>query len=211
LAEIEGDWVVLAHHLNDQAETALFNLLRGTGLAGAAAMNECSGRLLRPWLAIGCDAIEHYARQSGLDWCEDESNIDNDFSRNFLRNAVFPLLEGRFPAAIKNIAGASSRFREALRLLDDLARLDLRGTDCFPVHVEILSELDEARGRNALRYLLANAGVQIPSEARLREVLRQMISAGPDRHPTVLFGRYNLFRHKRAIHLELAPDSAESR
>lgn len=203
LAAAEADWIVLAHHRDDQAETLLFNLLRGAGFAGAAAMRERSGRLLRPLLAVGRSEIEAYARAQRLDWVEDESNADIRRSRNFLRRNVLPDLRRRFPAAAENLAAAAARFAEGLDLLDALARADLgEMAEDFPLSCATLAELDEARARNALRYLLAKRGVQIPSEARLRELLRQFLSAAQDRHPQARLGDYRLFRRRGAILLE---------
>lgn len=201
------DWVVLAHHRDDQAETLLFNLLRGCGTAGAAAMRASSGRLLRPLLSVGRGEIETYARQQGLTWCDDESNCDEKHARNFLRQSIFPALKGRFPAAAENFAKAAGRFAEANDLLDALARTDL-GADqtTFPISVASLAALDEVRARNVLRYLLSSSDVQIPSERRLRESLRQMLEAGADRHPSVVLGRHRLFRRRGHLYLEpLAP------
>lgn len=206
-----ADWIVLAQHRGDQAETLLFNLLRGSGLAGAAAMREVSGRLLRPFLDIGRNQIELYARHHGLPWCEDESNADQRHARNFLRLRIFPELTVRFPAAVENFAAAAARFAEANDLLDALACADLPpGQRSFPLRCIVLAELDEVRARNVLRYLLARSRVQIPSEARLREALRQLIVAGPDRHPSVVFGRHCLRRRRGWVHLEPLDECADS-
>jgi tRNA(Ile)-lysidine synthase len=203
-----ADWIMLAHQRGDQAETLLFNLLRGTGLAGAAAMREKTGRLLRPFLTIGREAIEFYARHHGLGWCEDESNADLRHARNFLRRQIFPKLAGRFPAVVESFAHAAERFAEANDLLDELACADLPpGQSGFPVAVRTLEALSEARGRNVLRYLLARTHVQIPSDARLREALRQMLQAGLDRHPTVEFGHHRLLRQRGWVYLEPLEES----
>jgi tRNA(Ile)-lysidine synthase len=203
LSTVDADWVMLAHHRDDQAETLLFNLLRGTGVNGAAAMRECNGRLLRPLLSISRDDIECYAREHGLKWIDDETNEDRRFSRNYLRQEVIPHLRERFPATTQNLFNAAARFAEARDLLDDLACLDL-GTEIadFPVELGILRTLDESRARNALRYLLGQHNVQIPSEARLRECLRQMLEAATDRHPAVVFGRHRLLRRRGWVYLE---------
>lgn len=200
---VDADWVMLAHQRDDQAETLLFNLLRGTGVAGAAAMRERNAHLLRPLLSIGRKEIMQYARQHGLEWCEDESNQDVRHSRNYLRQRIFPKLVGRFPAAASSFANAATRFAEANDLLDTLARLDLAPANGnFPISVKSLIALGEVRARNVLRYLLAENQVQIPSEARLREALRQMIAAAADRHPMVLFGQHCLMRRQGWIYLE---------
>ncbi len=201
-AEAEADWILLAHHRDDRAETLLFNLLRGAGLPGAAAMRERSGRLLRPLLALGRSDIEAYARAHRLRWVEDESNADTRYARNFLRQSVLPDLQRRFPAAAENLAAAARRFAEGLELLDALARLDLGATEDFPLPCELLTQLDEPRARNVLRYLLTKRDVQIPSEARLREVLRQFLGAAADRRPQARFGGHRLYRRRGAIHLE---------
>jgi tRNA(Ile)-lysidine synthase len=208
---IATDWVLLAHHRGDQAETLLFNLLRGCGLAGAAAMRERNGRLLRPFLQLGREEIELYARHHGLSWCEDESNADERHARNFLRQNIVPQLAVRFPAAVASLAGAAARFAEAKDLLDELARADLpAGHDGFPVRIDVLQALGEVRARNVLRYLLAKNQVQIPSEPRLREALRQMLAAGQDRHPVVVFGRHCLRRQRGWVYLEAVEGWADS-
>lgn len=211
-AAAAADWIVLAQHRDDQAETLLFNLLRGTGLAGAAAMRERNGRLLRPLLPVGRADIEAYARAHALEWVEDESNADLRHARNFLRRRILPELQGRFPSAGKTLAAAAARFAEALDLVDALARADLDGREDFPVDVACLARLDEARARNVLRYLLARRQVMIPGEARLTEAVRQMCSAGPDRHPALAFGDHRLCRRRGKLYLEpeAGGDSTES-
>ena len=203
-ARAECDWVALGHHRDDQAETMLFNLLRGTGLTGAGGMQVRSGRLLRPLLGVGRGDIAAYAALHGLTWCEDESNTDTYYSRNFLRHQIFPRMQERLPAASQNLAQAAVRFSEACDLLDDLARIDLGMCDNFPFSVLLLQALPEQRGRNLLRYLLALNGVRIPGEMRLREALRQLVDAGPDRHPVVVFGSHQLLRRKGRVYLEPA-------
>lgn len=210
-AQATADWIVLAHHRDDQAETLLFNLLRGTGLAGAAAMRERSGRLLRPLLSVARAEIEDYARQQGLEWIEDESNLDTRHTRNFLRHRVLAPLTQRFPAAQANLAAVTSRFAEALDLLDTLARSDLGAQDAFPLAIETLQQLDEPRARNALRYLLARNDVPIPSETRLREALRQMLTAGADRHPALVLGNHRLLRRRGKIYLDPFDPSNDNR
>lgn len=197
-----GDFIALGHHRGDQAETLLFNLVRGTGLAGAAAMAQRHGRLLRPLLTVARADIETYAREQALEWIDDESNRDTGFSRNFLRREILAPLSQRFPAAEKSLAAASRRFGEAVSLLDDLARADLAEQQDFPVAVGTLKRLSEARARNTLRYLLSRRGVNIPSEMRLVEALRQLLDAGLDRHPRVNFGAWDIVRRRGQIDLE---------
>jgi len=201
-AEAEGDRIVLGHHRGDQAETLLFNLVRGTGLVGAAAMAIHQRRLLRPLLGISRRRIEAYAGARGLTWVEDESNRDTTFSRNFLRHDILEPLRKRFPAAERNLAAAARRFGESAQLLDELAELDLGDVaPHFPLPVSVLAGLSERRARNVLRYLLARCSVRIPSETRLVEILRQLLSAAPDRHPRVRFGDWDILRRRGMVEL----------
>ena len=208
--DIAADWVVLGQHRDDQAETVLFNLIRGAGLLGASGMPEVRSvrpglNLLRPLLDVDRKDIDAYLQRNSLIWVEDESNANIGFSRNFMRHEVMPLLQSRFPAAAGNLAAAAGRFAEAKSLLDELALLDLNGlAPSFPLPIAMLVELPEPRGRNLLRFLLAKQGVRIPSEERLVEALRQLSDAGPDRHPVVVFGDKHLRRVRGQVHLEIA-------
>ncbi len=203
-----ANWLALAHHRGDQAETLLFNLLRGAGLRGAAGMPKARAlservSLIRPLLTVSRSSIDAYLGQHGLNWVDDESNADTAFSRNFLRHEILPLLSNRFPATEQKLAAASSRFEEAAALLDELALIDLGGQPpLFPLPVSVLILLDERRGRNLLRFLLAKHGVRIPSELRLTEFLRQLKEAGPDRHPTAVFGAHRLSRRSGRVCLD---------
>lgn len=201
-----ADHVLLAHHANDQAETLLFNLLRGTGVRGAAGIPVRSGpagRYLRPLLACARSELESYAHAHGLNWVEDDSNADTAYSRNFIRHDVVPVLNARFPAAVENLARAAEYFAEAQTMLDEMAELDLGAYRDFPIPVALLAALSHARARNALRYLLALRGLQAPSSVRLEEALRQFIEAGPDRHPSLELPSYRLFRTRGQVAIEL--------
>jgi tRNA(Ile)-lysidine synthase len=158
--------IALAHHLDDQAETVLFNLLRGSGLAGASGM-PARGRLdrkllLRPLLGVPRSAIRAYAAAHRLGWVEDESNADESLTRNFIRRRVGPLLETRFPRWRENLARAAHHFAVA--------------------------DLDAQR---LLRAYLKDRGLRAPSEAKLLEMLKQLgSSSGQIAHDGVVFRRY---------------------
>lgn len=172
-------------------------------------MSETRGRLLRPLLSVDRSVIEGYAQAHGLAWVEDESNSDTRFSRNHLRHAVLTKLEARFPGATANLAAATGRFDEARMLLDDLAQADLQGSvPDFPLKISLLRGLTEPRARNLLRYLLQRRNIGIPSEERLRESLRQLLNAAPDRHPAVAFGGWRLVRRRDRVAVEPSPDHA---
>ena len=187
-ARCAADSLLLAHHQGDQAETLLFNLLRGAGVAGAAGMpaerRQDGLRILRPLLTVPRRQIAACAEEACLAWMEDESNADVDFSRNFLRHAVLPVLEQRFPAAQERLAGAAANFAEADRLLAELAATDWEATALAEtVPLAALRRLSPLRLKNLLRYRLRCLGWGMPVATRLDEFARQLLEAGPGRRP----------------------------
>jgi tRNA(Ile)-lysidine synthase len=200
------DFVVLAHHRDDQVETLLLQLLRGAGVKGLAAMpllrDEGGGRILRPLLDVTREEILDYARERKLEWIEDESNQDIYFHRNFIRHEVLPLIARRFPACRATLARAAGHLAEAAQLLDELAAADAAG------HLEggILSmaafrHLPPARARNLLRYLLAFHGVPMPNTERLDEALRQALSAKRDARVRIELDGFDLRRFENRLHV----------
>jgi len=202
-SRVDADFVVLAQHRDDQAETLLLRLLRGAGLRGLAAMStsrSISGtraRLLRPLLDLPRTEIEAYARRHRLEWIEDESNADTARRRNFLRHQVFPAIETQFPAARAAIARAAANLAEAGELLDSMARSDLEGCgDGDAVNVAALLRLGDARAKNLLRYWSDTHGMEPLSAARLAELLRQLRQAGVDARTSLVAGSWRFLRYR---------------
>lgn len=186
-----GDSLLLAQHRGDQAETVLFNLLRGTGVTGAAGMpvERRFGRLrlLRPLLDISRAEIERYALDEGLTWVDDESNVDTSLTRNYLRHEALTAISQRFPSAEASLAQAASHFAEAAGLLDELAAHDWQlVAEGEAALMRPLRQLSLPRLKNLLRYRLRSLGWQVPVAARLEEFARQLQSAAPDRHPELV-------------------------
>ena len=198
-----ADWILLAHHADDQAETVLHNLLRGAGVRGAAAMPEARGRVLRPLLGLGRDVLVEYATSHHLAWIEDESNADLRYTRNFLRREIIPAMAARFPRVGEQLAAAAGHFGEVDALLDDLAALDLGA--ClpeFPLPLTLFRQLSDARGRNLLRAMLGWHKLQPPDERRVKEFARQLRTAGTDRHPRLDLPRYSLWCEGGNLHFK---------
>ena len=87
------DFVCFAHHANDQAETLLMHIMRGSGSNGLTAMSRLSGKKARPLLFVTRREIEDYAKRHGIDFVEDETNNDTAYRRNFVRHKILPLME----------------------------------------------------------------------------------------------------------------------
>ena len=111
--EIAGtEFIVTAHQLDDNIETMLMNFFKGTGIAGLCAMLPRQGKLVRPLLFADRAGISRFAEEQGLRWVEDSSNQSDDYTRNFFRHRILPLVAEAYPAALQNLAGNIQRFRE---------------------------------------------------------------------------------------------------
>ena len=123
-----GDWLISAHHRDDQAETLLLNLMRGSGPAGLAGIGEvqpfAAGWLVRPMLSYSRSELHDYATRHELDWIDDPSNEDRSLDRNYLRHEVLPVLEARWPEASSRLRMSAVLAGEAATLLDQLAEAD---------------------------------------------------------------------------------------
>lgn len=112
--------IYTAHHADDNAETVLLNLIRGTGLAGLTGMDWEQGGICRPLLGVTREALEAYAGEWGVPHVEDETNTDRSAAaRNLLRLQVIPLLKELNPRAVEHICAAARRLREADRSLEE--------------------------------------------------------------------------------------------
>ena len=218
-ARASGGIVALAHNRDDQAETVLLQLLRGSGVRGLSAMpvrralarrdaaaHACSGPrptiLLRPLLAVPRQDIGRYAARRRLRWIEDESNSEDRFARNFLRSQILPRLERRFPGCRSAMARSSAHLASAGRLLDTLAEIDARSAiDGDRIRVASLRSFAPARAANLLRAFLLARGLEAPSTARLEEMLRQLCGGRRDASPELHFGAVTLRRFRGWVEL----------
>jgi tRNA(Ile)-lysidine synthase len=198
-------FVALAHHLDDQAETVLLQLLRGTGLKGVAAMppmRPLAGSkvtIYRPLIALSRDAIMEYARGARLTWVDDESNASVVHDRNYLRHEIAPRLEGRFPGWRESFGRFARHASEADGLLAAQAALDgagNRGT------LTLSAGLPAARRANALRNFLAAQALAMPTERRLAEMARQLYDARDDARVRVEHDGAIITRHRGAALVE---------
>ncbi|MGZ5061864.1 MAG: tRNA lysidine(34) synthetase TilS [Usitatibacter sp.] len=211
--------VALAHHLDDQAETVLLQLLRGTGLKGVAAMpemRELAGgvSLYRPFLAFPRAALLAYASEAGLEWIDDESNASSAYDRNYLRTEVAPLLDARFPAWREALARFSRHAAAADALVGEVAREDgpdaveEAGTGARPMLVR--RPLGDERRANALRAFLERNALPMPSTARIEEMARQVYDARDDAQVRIEHAGVALVRHRDRLYVERRPWSGES-
>ena len=225
-AECEADWLALAHHRDDQAETVLLNLLRGAGIAGAAGMlaerpQPRGPVLVRPLLDVPRSLIGDYAAEQGLRWIDDESNDDLHYRRNFLRREILPHLEEKFPGSRKSLARAASHFAEGAALLDDLAAIDQAALLAPSGRIGLagFNALAPARARNLLRCVWLEAGFRAPDTRWIDEARKQLATANAlsetclatsDGELHVYRGELHVIGHLPAVPASPLPWSGES-
>ncbi len=201
-----GDLIVTGHHSDDQAETYLLALKRGSGLKGLSAMQSemplGEQILVRPLLNISRKDIEAYAKEHQLTWIEDESNTDERFDRNFLRHQVLPKLNKRWPSFNKTVARSAEHCFEAQQLLNELAEQDYIACQLssHQLSISYLHKLSDARLKNLLRYFLAINKVLMPSRSQLTQICQQL-NADADKSPVVQLANCCLRRYRDELHL----------
>lgn len=181
--------LLFGHHLDDQVETVLLRLFRGSGVHGLAGMpairrlaDDADIVLLRPWLEVPRADIERYCARHRLAWIDDPSNLDLRFARNALRQQL-PGLISAFPALRGNVAQAAAHLAEAARALDEMAASQLAsivhpGRDAATLaelDVDRLRALPKEQGDAVLRLWLRDLGARAPSSARLAAMRAQLI------------------------------------
>lgn len=208
---VNAEFLAVAQHADDQAETVLHQILRGTGLKGMAGMGEARRLrdgliLIRPLLGIARAGIEAYAKENRLEWIEDESNADTAYTRNFIRHTLTPTLAERFPHYRESLARAGRHAAEADEMLSALAAIDLKW-DGRNAYADALDGLPLTRQINALYHWLqwqqgpGNPLNTFPSQAQLAQWAPQLFRSTPtDRphqaggHDLVICRRKNLLR-----------------
>jgi tRNA(Ile)-lysidine synthase len=203
-----GHCLLTAQHRDDQAETLLLQLLRGSGVHGLAAMPESSafgkGLHLRPLLDYPRSDLHAWALDAGLVWIEDPSNLDTAFDRNFLRASVLPVLRQRWPATASSLARSAGHCAEAADLVGQLAELDLQhvlGPQAGTLSVAGLDSLPVARCRNVLRHWIRAGSGAFPPASILAHVLNDVLASRHDAAPCVRHARHEIRRYRDTLYL----------
>jgi tRNA(Ile)-lysidine synthase len=207
-----GDEMLLtAHHLDDQAETLLLQLLRGAGVEGLAAMPLIrewgDGWHARPLLDVARSALRAWAEAQPLDWIDDPSNEHTTADRNFLRHEVIPRLRDRWPAAAASLAHSAALCAEAAEIVRARAATDcaeIGGADAAQLRLQPLCELGVVRARGVLRHWLRERGVPPLPARRLREAVDQLCQARADAAVEIAWSGFALRRFRDQVWLSRA-------
>ena len=206
-AAMQPDELLLtAQHLDDQCETLLLALKRGSGPAGLAAMplrHTRYGRvLLRPLLGQSRQQLEAYARQHQLRWIEDESNQDARYDRNFLRQRLLPELQARWPHFAEACARSAALCGEQEQLLDELLAEQLAALTQADgsLHFPPLLTMSETRANALLRRWIARQGAPMVSRAALQRLRQEVMLSREDAQPRLRFGEAEARRYRDALY-----------
>ncbi|WP_082493760.1 tRNA lysidine(34) synthetase TilS [Massilia sp. Leaf139] len=214
--EAGANLLLTAHHLDDQAETVLLQLLRGSGPAGLSGMDAANSApellgnpdlvMARPLLPLARAELEAYARDAGLDWVDDESNVDTRYARNALRHTVMPALNQAFPGFQQRFARSAAHAQSAQRLLTELAEGDLAallvdGAIDGAIDIAPLRTMSLDRVYNLLRHWFARQSLAMPSTAWLAEMVAQLLEARSDAQLLVTHPACHIRRHRDRLYI----------
>lgn len=202
-----GETLLTAQHLDDQCETLLLALKRGSGPAGLSAMKSATAFhgqvLLRPLLDVYRQELEGYAAAQGLAWIDDDSNQDNRFDRNFLRRQVLPVLHQRWPHFAAAASRSAALCAEQESLLDELLEetlaslLDAEGS----LAIEALRPMSEAKRAALLRRWMARHGLPMPAREQIGRLWREVAESRADAEPQLQLGAGSVRRFRQRLYL----------
>lgn len=201
------DVLLVAQHRDDQLETVLLQLFRGSGLRGLSAMPEImafgQGVMLRPLLNVAKPAIDDYARIHALNWVDDPSNLSNDYDRNFLRNAVLPLLKQRWPACDKTVARSARLCADAQlvisALAEELFRQAFNAAD-QTLCIGLLKSYDSTQQPLVIRQWFQTLNLKMPTQAFVGRLQSEVLSAREDSGPVLSGQGYCVRRYRDKLY-----------
>ena len=202
-----GDCLLTAHHQDDQVETLLLQLMRGSGPKGLSAMPEVStfnsGLIARPLINVRREAIQAYAVKHQLKWIDDDSNRDIKFDRNFIRHEIIPKLQQRWPSLSQTVSRSARYCAEATEILESSARKAIEkitpyGGEALPITA--LQQYSIAEQKNILRYWFQLRGLKTPSSSQLDQVIGQVMTAAVDATPRLTWEGSEVRRYRDKLY-----------
>lgn len=203
----EGDCLLLGHHGDDQVETLLFRLLRGTGLKGLSGIPRKrslgQGVLYRPLLGMLRQELEAYVALNGLQWIDDPSNQSDRYDRNFLRLNVLPVLEKRWPGFRQQGLATVEQLDASQRLLDEYLDRDLAALigSMGELPIAQMAGFSEERQHNLLRRWVELGSGLLLNKPQLRDIQKNLINARMDAQPQLRLSDLVIRRYQQALYL----------
>ncbi|MBE2893645.1 tRNA lysidine(34) synthetase TilS [Spirabiliibacterium falconis] len=203
-----NEWLVSAHHLQDQSETFLLALKRGSGIQGLSAMPMVKKRAgiihFRPLLNVNRDELIDFVKAQHITWIDDESNDNQRFDRNFLRHSILPPLRNRWTQIDMMIAQSAAQCAEQHALLTEL--LQPHFTPRFNAQngsfdIAQFDTLSKPLQQALLRHWLAQLACPMPSQFKLNTLITHVIFAKHDAMPQLTLGNHVIRRFQQRLYL----------
>jgi tRNA(Ile)-lysidine synthase len=202
------DILLTAHQEDDQAETVFLQLLRGAGPKGLSAMPllkpYACGFHGRPFLHCSRSDLEKYALLHQLEWIEDESNLCLSYTRNFIRHAVFPILQQRWPSMAQMLRRSAAHCGEMQQVIDECVSTWIekaRGLQAQTLSVKALLKFSAAQQKLILRHWISAQGIVLPDSKKLNSIVQTVLLAAPDRFPELAFQNMVVRRYRDELYL----------
>lgn len=202
-----NDVLLVAQHRDDQLETVLLQLFRGSGLRGLSAMPEIMafgrGLMLRPLLNVSKLDIDAYAEAHALIWVDDPSNFSYDYDRNYLRNAVLPLIKQRWPACDKTVARSARHCADAQAIISDHAEelfLQTFNAADKTLSIRLLKSYKITQQSLVIRQWFQSLNLKMPALAFVERLLSEVLSAREDSDPALSGQGYCVRRYRDKLY-----------
>lgn len=203
----QGDVLVTGQHIDDQLETFLLALKRGSGPKGLSSMAQVmpfgEAFIVRPMLSVTRAGIEEFARNMGLTWVEDESNQDLRFDRNFIRHQVSPTLTDRWPSFRESVSRSAQLCAEQELLLDELLESPFKQAlgDSQSLSIEALFEHSGLLRARLIRMWLSHCKQSMPSQKQLKLIWDEVACAQADANPKLVLNDAEVRRFNHQLYL----------
>jgi tRNA(Ile)-lysidine synthase len=202
-----GDLLLVAQHSEDQLETVLLQLFRGSGLKGLSGMPESiafgQGKLVRPLLDVTKNAIIDYAEANQLMWIEDPSNQHAHFDRNFLRNSIIPLLKQRWPSLDRTVSRSAKHCANTQGMLtlfaDELLKTVINHSD-DTLCLSRLQGYSVVQQQLIIRQWFQYLGLKMPSQDFVQRILVEIVAAREDADPVLSTKDYSIRRYRDKLY-----------
>ncbi|WP_061038731.1 tRNA lysidine(34) synthetase TilS [Vibrio coralliirubri] len=203
----QGDVLVTGQHIDDQVETFLLALKRGSGPKGLSSMAKVmtfsGAHIVRPLLSVTRTDIEGAARDMALTWVEDESNQDVRFDRNFIRHQVTPTLTERWPSFRESVSRSAQLCAEQELLLDELLESHFQQAlgDSQSLNIEALSQHSDLLRARLLRMWLSHCNQAMPSQKQLKLIWNEVACAQVDANPKLVLNEVEVRRFNHQLYI----------
>ena len=189
-----NDQIILAHHRDDVFETILLRLFRGTGFDGLSGLNERrtlgKGEIIRPFLKLSKSDLKIFIDENNLSYVEDDTNLNNQFDRNFLRNEIVPSLEKRWSRLSEKAALTSSTAKKKKLSLDFMLEKNFKKEISTGImERDNFTEIPSFLIEELIRFILRKKGIALPSQKVLSEIMNVFFYKKPSNESYVEWSR----------------------